>query len=161
MMGGLKIGRGPLIRAVAISIASGLGSGCFAPIIGPVALASPGWISSETPVVWRPSTAAPELTGELFFASHADGSRFVQFSKGGLPIVVAQQSTGGWRISSSLRSGRFGGHGSPPSSVVWFQLRSVPPTSMSPPWVVTNLSNGGWVVVHSGTGEMLEGPGNP
>lgn len=161
MTGRIRIGSRSLIGAVAISIVAGLGSGCFAPDIAPVALTSPGWRSSETPVVWRPSTKSPELTGELLLASHEDGSRFIQFSKGGLPVVVAQQSAVGWRISSSLRSGTFGGRGSPPSSVAWFQLRSIPPTSMSPPWVLTNLATGGWVVVHPRTGEMLEGPGNP
>ena len=161
MMGRIRTPSGSMASAVVISIIAGLGSGCFAPTLAPVALTSPGWSSSETPVVWRPSTKAPELTGELLLASHEDGSRLIQFSKGGLPVVVAQQSAVGWRISSSLRSGSFGGRGSPPSSVVWVQIRSVPPTSMSPPWALTKLSNGGWAVVHSRTGELLEGPKNP
>ncbi len=138
-----------------------IGSGCRAPQFPPVALASRGWTSDETPVVWRPSAKAPELTGELLFASHEDGSRFIQFSKGGLPVVIAQQSVGLWRISSSLRSGSYGGHGAPPSSIVWFQLRSVPPVAMALPWVLARSTNGSWTVVHSRTGETLEGPGAP
>ncbi len=132
--------------------------GCVAPKLPPADFSAPGWTVQEIPAIWRPSAKAQELTGELLWAHRVDdGSLFVQFSKGGLPIIVARQTSAGWTLSSSLRKGGYGGRGTPPATLPWFQLATLPPTHGSGPWQATTQPGGHWTLTHSRTGEQLEG----
>lgn len=138
-----------------------LGAGCATPDLPLVSLNDPGWRVTEAPVVWKPDRDATEFVGELLHATHEDGSLFVQFSKGGLPIVVAQKMPGWWRIRSSLREGGAGGRGNPPRAVLWLRLETLPPARVSAPWRLEQAGDGRWTVTHPGTGEALEGVGEP
>jgi hypothetical protein len=148
------------LGAVLVSSASG----CLAPKLVPISLKDEGWTSREFPAVWQQSSRAPEIAGDVLVAFHTDGTRYIQFSKGGLPILSARASKDGWMLSSSLRKGTFGGHSSPPNSIVWFQVPTVShpgPSAIKPPWVLETAENGGWILRHLRSGERLEGLGEP
>lgn len=138
--------------------------GCLAPKLSPISLRAEGWTSREVPAVWQRSSKAPEIAGDLLVAFHADGTRYIQFSKGGLPILSARASKEGWVLNSSLRKGTFGGRSSPPNSILWFQVPTVPnpsPSAIKPPWVMETTESGGWILRHQRSGERLEGLGAP
>lgn len=131
----------------------------------PVDFQAPGWTVQESAAVWKPRREAPDLLGELMVAHHPDGSRFVQFSKQGLPIVTAQLTPDAWQITSSLRKGRYGGRRPAPSQVLWFRLESLPPTPTSTsnwraPWELIPDPSGSWTITQTRTGERLEGAAN-
>ena len=133
--------------------------GCASRPIPPVNLAEDGWQVRESTIVWRPRRKAPELLGELLIAHHPDGRRLVQLSKQSLPLVTAQSDTNGWMITSTLRSGRFGGTLPATDRVPWFLLESLPPhPPQSSRWQVETLTNGFWHLGNSRTGEYVEGP---
>ncbi len=124
-------------------------------------LQEPGWTVQETAAAWKPRREAPELLGELMVAHHPDGSRFVQFSKQGLPLVTAQLTPEAWQIASSLRKGRYGGRRPAPSQILWFRLESLPPNSAWPaPWKFSQGDSGSWTLTQTRTGERLEGAAN-
>lgn len=138
--------------------------GCFAPKLAPISLRAEGWTSRECPAVWQRSSRAPEIAGDLLVAFHTDGTRFIQFSKGGLPILTARASSSGWSLNSSLRKGTFGGRRSPPDSIVWFQVPTVPnpnTSTVKPPWELETAESGGWILRHPRSGERLEGLSAP
>lgn len=142
--------------AAALCIAGG--AGCIAPRMAPVNVSEPGWQTTETAVVWRPKAGAPELAGELLLATHPDGRRLVQFSKQALPLVTAQMDARGWRISSSLRSGAWGGRGTPTDRVPWFQIGQLPPVAGgSSRWQLEHRPGPVWHLENPRTGEFVEG----
>ena len=133
--------------------------GCRTPDLPPVDLSGPGWQVRETDAVWRPGARAPEVAGELLLAVHPDGRRFVQFSKQGLPLVLARSGARGWRLESPLRPRAHGGRGRPTRRVPWFVLDDLPPTATPEdgPWRLERLPGGRWRLQHASTGEFLEG----
>ncbi len=135
--------------------------GCAGPAQEPVNLSEPGWRVRQEAVVWRPRGTAPELMGELLVAVNPDGRRLIQLSKQTLPVVTAQESSAGWTLSSSLRSGRFGGHGAPTDRTPWFQFTSLPPSApVSARWHLESDTNG-WKLTNPATGESVEGSNVP
>jgi hypothetical protein len=153
-----RAGRGTWLSLLGFLLAAGCASSRPLP---PVDLQAPGWTVQETAAVWKPRQEAPELLGELLVAHHPDGSRFVQFSKQGLPVVTAQLTPNFWQISSSLRKGRYGGRRPAPGQILWFRLESLPPDSPWPtPWQLTRDPSGSWTLLQTRTGERLEGAAN-
>jgi len=139
-------------------------TGCLVPKLPPISLKSDGWSFREIPAVWRRSTRAPEIAGELLVAVHSDGTRYLQFSKGGLPILSARASLEGWSLQSSFRKGAWGGRGRPPASILWFQVPLFPfgnSPALKPPWVLASIDGERWVLHHTRTGERLEGLDTP
>ncbi|MBN8246950.1 MAG: hypothetical protein J0L84_05845 [Verrucomicrobia bacterium] len=131
-------------------------AGCVSPP-RPVDTSAPGWQVTEAPAVWRPGRDAPELAGDLWIATHADGSRVVQFLKQGLPVVVVQVSGGTWSLSSPMRSGRPAGRMPAPPRSVWLVLDGSPPGAPPTPWErMVGDPAGGWTLRNPQTGETLE-----
>lgn len=132
-------------------------TGCMGPHLSPIDLREPGWLVTESQVVWRPRRDAPELVGELMVATNPDGRRLVQLSKQSLPLITAQESVQGWNLSSTLRRGRFGGPLPATDRVPWFQFSTLPPT---PPasfrWNLERHTNGWWRLSNLKTGERVE-----
>lgn len=132
-------------------------AGCAGRPLPPWDLSRPGWSQREAAAVWTPRRGAPELTGELLWATHPDGSRLVQFSKQALPIVTARRSEAGWDIRSPLRKGVHAGRGHPPGRVLWFAVDGFPPsTNAVPGWRREIGSAGEWTLENLRTGERLE-----
>lgn len=118
---------------------------------------SPDWRVREAAAVWRPDSKSPELSGELSLATRADGSRMVQFSKQGVPVVIARAGSRGWEIGSPFRENSRGGRGRPPSGVLWFLLDDLPPSRPVPAdWSLTLEEGGRWILENQKRGERLE-----
>lgn len=132
--------------------------GCIAPQLPPADIAAPGWNVREVPALWRPSAEAEEVAGELLWAKReATGELFVQFSKGGLPLLTARRSDEGWTLGSPLREKTYGARRSPPRRLPWFQLETLPPVSVERPWQLEIQADGRWSLTHARTGGRLEG----
>jgi len=120
-------------------------------------LASAGWSLSQHPTVWRTREGGPELVGELLVARREDGSRLVQFSKQGIPMIVARVDPGGWEIESPFEGSRHSGRGKPPARAVWFQIHGFPPgPTACPPWEIQRSIEGSWILQDRSRGERLE-----
>lgn len=143
---------GPTALGLALFLA-----GCVSRPMPPWDLGRSGWSVREVPAVWRPKSGAPDLSGELLLAIHADGSRLVQFSKQGVPLVAARADRGGWDVGSPMRPKGYSGKGRPPSRVLWFQVDSFPPTRpASARWSLHVESDGVWTLENGASGERLE-----
>jgi len=147
-----------LVRWISLLLVGvAVASGCATRPLAPWDLSQPGWSVQEVPAVWRPSTEAPELTGELMLARGTDGSRLVQFSKQGVPVVTARTDGAGWELRSALRRGSYSGRGRAPARLVWFQVDSFPPARVDGTrWSRTVTPDGGWVLEDVRRGERLE-----
>jgi hypothetical protein len=144
-------------RTFLLLVGVAVASGCATRPLAPWDLSKPGWTVQEVPAVWRPSSQAPELTGELMLACSADGSRLVQFSKQGVPLVTAREDGIGWELRSALRRGTYSGRGKGPSRLVWFQVDGFPPATVDGTrWNRTLTTPGGWVLEDLRGGERLE-----
>ena len=120
-------------------------------------LSAPGWTVNQSPAVWCPHRGGPELVGELLVAHRTDGSRLVQFSKQGIPMIVARADAEGWEIRSPFDASHHSARGSPPLRALWFQIDASPPASMiRPPWSLERRWDGSWILEDRATGERLE-----
>lgn len=136
---------------------AGILLGCSSHPMPPWNLSSTDWTLSHHPAVWRPREGGPELVGELLVARRADGSRLVQFSKQGIPMIVARVDPKGWQIESTFEGVLHSGRGTPPSSAVWFRIDGIPPVMpVRPPWVLERSVEGSWILEDHSRGERLE-----
>lgn len=119
-------------------------------------ISAPGWSTREAAALWRPDSRSPELAGELSIATRADGSRLVQFSKQGVPVVIARTGPAGWDIGSPFREQSRGGAGRPPAWS-WFLIDGFPPSQPADKkWSLKVESDGRWILENSKRGERLE-----
>lgn len=135
--------------------------GCTTPTstgLVPFDVTEPGWEMVERPAIWRPSSDAEELVGELLLAMHPDGRVLVQFSKQWVPIISAQMTPDAWSLHSTLQGRGQQGTGDPPDSLIWFQIDMLPPDPLDPEvWRVSVFPDKRWRLMHRVTGETLEG----
>ncbi len=115
--GVLKI---PVLIALAVLF---LSAGCrtIAPM-APANLSEPGWKLQQGQAIWRTKEDAPEIAGELLFATNPDGRTVLQFSKNPIPFVNVQTSNELWQIEFVPRRRRFSGKGSPTPRLIWVHL---------------------------------------
>ncbi len=136
-----------------------LGTGCRSTRqLPPLDLSSPGWTIRQGQALWKPSTAKPELAGELLVATNALGHFFVQFTKTPFPLASAQRVGERWEID--LGGGEYlrRGHGRPPNRFVWFVLPETLATGkVEAPWHFQSPTTGVWRLENTRTGEVLEG----
>lgn len=144
----------PLLFLIAV-----LAAGCrTAPPLPPVDFSAPGWRVQQGQAVWKPTRARPELTGELLFATNANGNFFVQFSKPPFNLATAQMMNGQWRIEFGNSKRRWNGRNEPPGRFAWFQLpRAVAGEVLKANWRFTLTGTDTWRLENPGTGEFLEG----
>jgi len=144
---------------VPILLALGLLAACrTVPTLTVVNLAEPGWGTRQGQAIWRFHTAAPEIAGELFVATHRDGRTFLQFTKTPLPFIVVQTTTNSWRIEFVAENKTYAGRGQPPVRLAWLQLpRCLAGAVPSAPWKWEASDAGRWRLENRATGEMLEG----
>lgn len=131
------------------------GSGCRTfPPMPPADLTSPGWTVHHAQAVWRPNTTAPELTGELLYASHSDGETFVQFIKHPFPLVTARADINSWHIEFTQADKACSGTGRPPKKLLWFQFPLSDLRTTAFQWTSDDTNH--WRLENSFTGETLE-----
>ena len=81
----------------------------------------------------------------------------LQFIKTPFPIVTAQASRAGWKISFSGER-EFSGRGKPPGRISWFQLHAALEGRELPPgWIFQRANKQNWRLENRGTGEFIEG----
>ena len=123
-----------------------------------VNLKEPGWTVCEGQAVWRRTGDAPEIAGDILVATRGDGRAFVQFSKTGLPFVIAQSAPGSWEVELPLQNQRYSGHGRPPERLIFLYLpRALLRELLPANWSWLRLEHNSWRLENRGTGESLEG----
>ena len=127
------------------------------PPLPPADLSQPGWKIRQGQAVWKSGAEAPEIAGELLLATHPQQGMVLQFIKTAFPIVVAQSSDAGWRISFSGNR-EFSGRGKPPQRIGWFQLAAALEQKKLPDaWSFTQSTEQNWRLENRRTGEFIEG----
>lgn len=137
--------------------ATGVGCRTAAPL--PAAnLSEPGWKARQGQAVWRTSEAAPEVAGELFFATHGDGRTVLQFSKNPIPFVNVQTSNDVWQIEFVPQRREFAGKGSPTPRLIWVHLaRALAGQEVLSPLRMTNAAPHEFTFENRSTGELITG----
>lgn len=132
-------------------------SGCVSPPpLPPVDLSTPGWTLRQGQAIWRPSREAPEIAGDIVFATHPVLGSYLRFSKT-LPIVNARWTPEQWEIEFPPENRRHSGRGDPPDRIAWFNwLLGLQGRELSDPWFFTPAPDGGGVLVNTRDGERLE-----
>jgi hypothetical protein len=134
-------------------------AGCqLFPMLAPVNLSEPGWVTRQGQAVWRASRTAPEIAGEMLVATNSDGRAFVQFTKTPLPFLTAQSTTNSWQLHSIPDDKTYSGRGRPPVRAIWLWLPGClagrpPPKPLA--WQRETDNN--WRLENLATGESLEG----
>jgi hypothetical protein len=132
-------------------------AGCGTRPMAPWDTGTPGWTVREAPAAWRPGSGPTEWTGELLLATHSGGARLVQFSKQGVPLVVARSGPDGWDLGSSLRRATRSGKGTAPPGILWFRVDAWPPRrALDGGWSLAVEPDGRWILSQARTGERLE-----
>jgi len=148
------------MRVCALCVACWLLLGCrTVPELPQVDLSQRGWRVRQGQAIWKPSRDAPELSGELVWASHRDGQFLLQFLKTPITLVEAQGDEQRWKISFPPQGRTMGGRAD--SRVVdrfaWLclarALRGEKPTN---DWAFF-LRGQRWALGNAKSGEMIEG----
>ena len=125
-----------------------------------VDVSQPGWGVEQGQAVWKPKPAGPELSGELLWASHADGRFLLQFLKTPITLVEAQGDASDWQIAFPPQGRSFSGsRGGPPSPRLgWLYLAAaLQGRSLANGWTFAQRNNQSWELKNPRTGEQIEG----
>ena len=107
--------------------------------------------------MWKSRADAPEIAAELLLATHPQHGMVLQFIKTPFPIVIAQSSDAGWKISFA-GDREFSGPGKPPARISWFQLAAALDGHELPAgWTFKKTSDKNWRLENPRTGEFIEG----
>ena len=132
------------------------------PPLGPANLQAPGWTVRQGQAVWQRPHGASEIAGEILLGTREDGRSFVQFSKNGFPLVIAQNQANGWQVELPVQNKRYSGRGLPPARLLILYLpRALAGQSLPKGWSWNTMANGGWRLENHRIGESLEGFFNP
>jgi hypothetical protein len=124
----------------------------------PVNLDSPGWKIQQGQAVWKQKKAAPELAGEILFATNSDGRALLQFTKTPFPFVIAQKTPTSWQLEIPAQNKKYSGPGTPPSRISWFHLMSALNGQLpKKPWTFQKMADDNWRLENKKTGETVEG----
>ena len=139
------------------------GAGCqTATPVPPADFSAPGWTVLQGQAVWKPSSARPELAGDLLLATNRDGDCFVQLSKMPFPLATAQVSGGQWQMEFGADKYSWHGHGPPPDRFAWFLLpRALLGADPGGNWRFASATTNAWRLENLRTGESLEGEFSP
>ncbi len=134
-------------------------TGCrTAPPLGPVDLQASGWTIRKGQAVWQRPDRAPEIAGEILLATRPDGQSFVQFTKNGFPLVIAQSRLDSWEVELPAQDKRYSGHGLPPARLLILYLpRALAGDPLPRRWSWNLSAEGRWRLENQRTGESLAG----
>lgn len=139
------------------------GSACHTlPPFGPVNLYESGWVLRQGQAAWQRPGQAPEISGEILLGTREDGRSFVQFSKSGLPLLIAQTGGDRWQVELPVQDQRHSGRGEPPRRLLLLYLpRALAGEPLPSFWTWTTAPSGSWRLANPATGESLEGYFDP
>jgi hypothetical protein len=130
---------------------------CQTAPLAPANLQTPGWTVRQGQAVWQRAKPAPEVTGDILLATQEDGRNVVQFSKNGLPLLVAQSDTAHWEVELPTQKKRYSGRGKPPTRLLILYLpRALSGQPLPRGWAWKDSGDGNWRLVNR-KGESLEG----
>ena len=140
-----------------VLLLAGLWGCCTGPALAPVNLQQPGWTEHQGQAVWHLPQGKPEIAGDVLVATGPNGQSFVQFSKGPLPLIVAQAAPGRWQVELPPQNKRYSGHGSPPKRLLWLYLARALAGHKLPRHWTWHQDASGWRLANPDSGEFLQG----
>jgi len=148
------------MRGYALCLACWVLLGCrTVPDIPQVDLSQPGWRVLQGQAIWKPNRAAPELSGELIWASHRDSRFLLQFLKTPITLVEAQGTDERWKVSFPPQGRTLGGQASSRAydRLSWLYLaRALREKKSAGDWAFL-WKGDRFVLGNARTGEMIEG----
>ena len=128
------------------------------PPLPSVNLSEPGWALHQGQAVWRSKTDAPEIAGEILFATQAQGRTMLQMTKTPLPFVTVQTRGEEWEIEFVPQHRTFSGRGTPTPRLLWIHLaRALNGTKPPAPLKFEQTEPHGFTLENPKTGEMISG----
>lgn len=128
------------------------------PALPPVNVAEPDWKLQQGQAVWRSQRKAPEIAGEILFATHPDRHTLLQLTKNPLPFLTAQTSGDRWQITFIPQDRRFSGQGMPPARLLWVHLaRALNGTKPPAPLQFEQEGGSNFTLENPATGETITG----
>jgi hypothetical protein len=123
-----------------------------------VNLDDPTWTVRRGQAVWQRGQNDPEIAGEIVLATQPEGRCYVQFSKNGLPLVIAQTDANHWEAEVPTQNKRYSGSGLPPKQLLVLYLpRALAGQTLPQGWTWNTTTDGGWRLENQHKGESLEG----
>lgn len=124
----------------------------------PVNVSETGWTLQQGQALWRTKRDAPEIAGEILFATHPRGDTMLQLTKNPLPFVTVQTSGESWQIEFVPQRRRFSGQGTPSKRLLWIHLARAlsgnkPPDSLK----FERSESHGFTLTNPKTGESITG----
>ena len=92
------------------------------PPLPPVDLAESGWKLHQGQAIWRTKRDAPEVAGEILFATNPRGDTMLQLTKNPLPFVTVRTLGESWQIDFVPKRRQFSGKGTPSTRLLWIHL---------------------------------------
>ena len=128
------------------------------PPLAPVNVSEPGWTLHQGQALWRTKRDAPEIAGEILFATHPRGDTVLQLTKNPLPFVTVQTSGESWQIDFVPKRRRFSGKGTPKARLLWIHLaRALNGTRPPAPLIFEQTEPHGFRLENPKTGEVITG----
>jgi len=143
----------------ALALAAVVGSSCRTfPDLPAVNLSEPGWKMHQGQAVWRSQRDAPEIAGEILFATHAGDRALLQLTKNPLPFVNAQVNGARWEVEFVPQRRKFNGQGTPTPRLLWVHLaRALNGTKPPEPLQFAQTEPHGFTLENPKTGESITG----
>ena len=128
------------------------------PPLPAVNLSEPGWTLHQGQVLWRSQKDAPEIAGEILFATHGPGRTMLQMTKTPLPFVTVQTRGEEWEIEFVPQRRSFSGRGTPTPRLLWIHLaRALNGTKPPEPLRFEQTEPHGFTLENPKTGESISG----
>ena len=148
----------PWQAAALLLVALVFGSCRTVPPLRPVNLSEPGWNLHQGQALWRTKRDAPEVAGEIIFATSARGATLLQLTKNPLPFVTVQTSGESWQIEFVPERRRLSGQGTPNTRLLWIHLaRALNGTRPPPSLKFEQTEPHGFRIENPRTGEVITG----
>ena len=152
-----------LVKVALLLLVAVVGPSCRTfPDMPAVNLAEPGWKMHQGQAVWRSQRDAPEIAGEILFATHAGDRALLQLTKNPLPFVNAQVNGARWEVEFVPQRRKFNGQGTPTPRLLWVHLaRALNGTKPPEPLKFAQTEPHGFTLENPRTGESISGFLNP
>jgi hypothetical protein len=146
-------------QAAALSLLTLVFGSCRTlPPLPPVNLSEPGWTLHQGQALWRTKRDAPEVAGEIIFATNARGGSLLQLTKNPLPFVTVQTRGESWQIEFVPERRRFSGQEPPNTRLLWVHLaRALNGTRPPPSLHFERNEPHGFRIENPKTGEAITG----
>ncbi len=117
-----------------------------------------GWKIKSGQAIWKVKKDAPEIAGELTFASNPNGRTVLQMTKTPFPMAIAQLQADKWQIEFPTENRTYSGRGEPPKRLAWLHLaKALKGEKLLAPWKFEQADPTNWRLENLQSGEVIEG----